>query len=104
MRWSLLMAAAMLSVSAPALAGPWIDPGDVQVREAVERLNAARLIHGPTNAWPLPWPVMSDLARAADDDQLPPYMTPAAQRLHPTPDTADTPHCPHTPRTQTTSP
>ncbi|API58170.1 hypothetical protein BSL82_01685 [Tardibacter chloracetimidivorans] len=92
MRWSLLMAAAMLSVSAPALAGPWIEPGDVQVREDVERLKAARIINGPTNAWPLPWAVMSDLARAADDAQLPPDLRAAAQRLQRVAELADQPN------------
>src|SRR3546814_18802728 len=92
MRWSLLMAAAMLSVSAPALAGPWIDPGDVQVREDVERLKAARIINGPTNAWPLPWAVMSDLARAADDAQLPPDLRAAAQRLQRVAELTDQPN------------
>lgn len=81
MRWKLLLAAALTSVAAPALAGPWIEAGDVQVREDVERLKAARIIVGPTNAWPLPWAVMSDLATAAEDMQLAPDLRAAAKRL-----------------------
>lgn len=81
MRGAFLLASAMMSVSVPAMAAPWIEPGDVQVREDVERLKAARIINGPTNAWPLPWAVMTDLATAAEDVQLPPDLRAAAKRL-----------------------
>ncbi len=81
MRWACLLALATISVSLPALAAPWMEPGDVQVREDVERLKAARIINGPTNTWPLPWAVMVDLATAAEDTQLAPDLRAAAKRL-----------------------
>src|SRR3546814_4447376 len=80
MRWAFLLASIM-TISLPAMASPWIEPGDAQVREDVERLKAARIINGPINAWPLPWATMTDLATAAEDSQLPPDLRAAARRL-----------------------
>src|SRR3546814_7143903 len=37
MRWAFLLASIM-TISLPAMASPWIEPGDAQVREDVERL------------------------------------------------------------------
>src|SRR3546814_7191841 len=71
MRWAFLLASIM-TISLPAMASPWIEPGDAQVREDVERLQAARIINGPINAWPLPWATLTDLAAAAEDSQFPP--------------------------------
>lgn len=76
-----MASAAAAFVSFPAVASPWMEAGDVQVREDVERLKAARIITGPTNAWPLPWAVMSDLATAAEDTQLPADVRASAKRL-----------------------
>src|SRR3546814_1111796 len=80
MRLAFLLASIM-TISLPAMASPWIEPGDAQVREDVERLTAARIINGPINAWPLPWATMTDLSAAAEDSQLPPDLRAAARRL-----------------------
>lgn len=91
MRWSILLAVTASAISTAAMASPWIEAGDVQVREDVERLKAARIITGPTNAWPLPWAAMSDLAIAAEDTQLPPDLRAAARRLASVAELADQP-------------
>lgn len=81
MRKFAFAASLLVCVSGTAVAAPWIEPGDVQVREDVERLKAARIINGPTNAWPLPWAVAADIATAAEDAQLPPDLRASAKRL-----------------------
>lgn len=83
------LASLLLTTATPVFASPWIEAGDVQVREDIERLKAARIITGPINAWPLPWAVMSDLALAAEDRALPPEVQAAAQRLSRVADIAD---------------
>ena len=39
----------------PALAGPWLDPGDSALRHDVQLLSDAGLVHAPLTTWPLAW-------------------------------------------------
>jgi len=69
------------ALAGSAMASPWAEVGDRQLREDVERLKAARVITGPVNAWPLPWATMSEVNAAADDSALAPQLRAAARRL-----------------------
>lgn len=52
-----------------AVAGPWITPGHMQLRQDIELLAAAGLIEGPLDSWPLPW---AQLAQNLDKQSLRP--------------------------------
>ncbi len=78
------MVAAMLlaSTAAPALAGPFAQAGDTQLRQDVDLLKAAGLIRGPVDSWPLPWEQIEPALDAARDGrQLDPYLEAAVSRL-----------------------
>ena len=63
-RWcaALLAVSGCLSVS-PALAGPWIDPGDMALRHDIQLLADAGVIQSPVTSWPLSWgDVLNDIA------------------------------------------
>ncbi len=77
------LAFAALSVAgAPALAGPFADVGDVQLRQDVELLKAAGLIEGPIDSWPLPWAqIDAGLDKAKDGRVLDAYLKAAVARL-----------------------
>ena len=92
MRKVAFVASLLMCASGSAIAAPWMEPGDVQVREDVERLKAARIINGPTNAWPLPWAVTEDLATAAEDANLAPELRASAKRLQAVAALADQPN------------
>ena len=69
-------------VSAPALAGPFAEVGDRQLRQDVALLHAAGLIEGPVDSWPLPWAqIDAGLNRAGDGRDLDPYLRAAVNRL-----------------------
>lgn len=75
-------AAALLSGSAPALAGPFADVGDRQLRQDVDLLKAAGIIRGPVDSWPLPWvQIDGGLDAARDGRVLDPYLAGAVARL-----------------------
>ena len=48
------MFSALLCLSVPTEAAPWLDGGSTQLRQDIELLMAAGLVEGPLNAWPLP--------------------------------------------------
>ncbi len=76
------MAAALLASSAPALAGPFAEVGDKQVRQDVDLLKAEGLIRGPVDSWPLPWEQIEPALDAARDGRkLDPYIEAAVARL-----------------------
>ena len=78
--WAL--AAALLASSAPALAGPFAEVGDKQLRQDVDLLKAAGLIRGPVDSWPLPWEQIEPaLDNARDGRALDPYLEAAVSRL-----------------------
>lgn len=46
--------------AAPASADPWLAPGDPGIRDDLQRLADAGIVHGPVTTWPISWP---DIAR-----------------------------------------
>lgn len=46
---------ATLGISAPALASPWIEPGDTRSRHHIQFLVDSGALSIPANTWPLPW-------------------------------------------------
>ncbi|WP_416908590.1 MAG: capsule assembly Wzi family protein [Polymorphobacter sp.] len=84
MRPALLRVAAALFIgaAAPALAGPFAEVGDRQLRQDVALLAGAGLIRGPVDSWPLPWAqIDAGLNRARDGRTLPPHLAAAVRRL-----------------------
>ena len=81
---SLLLAASFAfctPFAAPALASPWAEVGDNQLRSDIEILAAAGVIDGITIHWPLPWrSLVSALGRASLDRQ-PQAVRLAAERV-----------------------
>ena len=77
-----LAAATLIGLATPALAGPFADVGDRQLRQDVALLAAAGYITGPVDSWPLPWAqIDAGLARARDGRVLPPHLQAAVNRL-----------------------
>jgi hypothetical protein len=64
---SAIVAGTFLSFAVPALASPWAEVGDNQLRSDVELLATAGVINGVTTHWPLPW---KSLAMRLDGDAL----------------------------------
>lgn len=82
MRKSALLATVLGLVAAPALAGPFAEVGDRQLRQDVDLLSAAGLIEGPVDSWPLAWAqIDAGLDRAHDGRPLDPYIKSAVDRL-----------------------
>lgn len=79
MKWFLALA---LLASSPALADPWVGPGDARLRTDIELLQAHGYILGPIDAWPLPWAQINrGLERAEADGALAPHLTAAVRRV-----------------------
>lgn len=71
-----------LLLSVPALASPWVGPGDARLRTDVELLRAHGYIVGPIDAWPLPWAQINRGLDAAEaDGALPPHLRAAVDRV-----------------------
>ena len=62
--WAALVLLLLLGVL-PAVASPWAEVGDNQLRSDIELLQSAGVIEDITIHWPIPWQsIMHDLARA----------------------------------------
>src|SRR3954471_9801581 len=62
--WALAL---MLSAAAipPAMASPWAEVGDNQLRADIELLQAVGVVNDVTTQWPLPWQsLLQDLSGA----------------------------------------
>ena len=77
----LLTALALGLASAPALAAPWVEAGDVRLRQDVELLADYGLLSGPISSWPLPVTQINDAVANVDVATLPPYVAAAVSRL-----------------------
>lgn len=65
-----------------ALASPWAEVGDAQLRNDIEILAAAGVIDNITMQWPLPWStILARLNRAETLNGLPDYVRAAARRV-----------------------
>jgi hypothetical protein len=65
----------------PALASPWAEVGDNQLRADIEVLQAAGVVEAVTISWPLPWQsLLADLSQTNLAGQ-PAYIQAAAQRV-----------------------
>jgi hypothetical protein len=83
-RWSctLIAAVAMLMSGTAAMAGPWAEVGDAQVRSDVQVAAAAGLLDNVTMQWPMPWTgILGNLQDENKIDVLPDYVREAAERL-----------------------
>lgn len=75
----LIMGLALLAP--PALAAPWADVGDRQLRSDVELLKSAGIIRGPVNSWPLPWAQIDNGINSIGAVPLPPHIAAALGRV-----------------------
>lgn len=76
------LAAVLMFGTAPALARPFAEVGDRQLRQDVDLLKAAGIIRGPVDSWPLPWvQINGGLDAARDGRALDPYLASAVARL-----------------------
>src|SRR5213083_2362873 len=70
-----------LAAVLPAMASPWAEVGDNQLRADIEILQAAGVVEVITIAWPLPWQsLLRDLSHA-DLARQPAAIQGAAQRV-----------------------
>lgn len=69
-----------VSLGLPAVASPFIEPGDSAARRDVELLAAHRIIQGPAISWPLPWHQVAPALDHPDIDRYP-HLRAAAARL-----------------------
>jgi hypothetical protein len=53
-----------------ALASPWIAPGNEGLRNDIQLLADAGILHGPVMTWPMSWPDIARDANAADEADL----------------------------------
>lgn len=82
MRVSPILSCLAFLAASPALAGPFAEVGDAQLRQDVELLATSGLIRGPVNSWPLPWPqIQQGLDAAHDGRPISPYVAAAVARL-----------------------
>ncbi len=79
---AVFLAAAAFAASTAAVAGPFAEVGDRQLRQDVELLKAAGIIKGPIDSWPLPWAqITAGLDAVGDGATLDPYLAAAVTRL-----------------------
>ncbi|RMF12326.1 MAG: capsule assembly Wzi family protein [Alphaproteobacteria bacterium] len=64
-----------------AVAGPWAEAGDRQLRNDIEILAQFGLIRGPITTWPLPWAQISSRLKADTGKPLPPHVRMALARV-----------------------
>jgi hypothetical protein len=66
------VALALLVLASPACAGALIAPGDVALRDDIQRLADHGIIQGPVTSWPLAWgAILSDIEQADGQAGLP---------------------------------
>ncbi len=69
-------------VAGPALGDPWAMPGDLVLREDLQRLADAGVVSSPVTTWPIPWATIdADLARAGDLANVPTAVQAAYARV-----------------------
>ncbi|MEO0501613.1 MAG: capsule assembly Wzi family protein, partial [Pseudomonadota bacterium] len=78
---AIVFAATTALCSTAAMAGPWLEPGDRQVRQDIELLKAHGLIYGPLDSWPIPWMQVSRGLETARQTAQPPHIAAAVRRL-----------------------
>ncbi|NJC09229.1 capsule assembly Wzi family protein [Polymorphobacter fuscus] len=71
----------LLLLAQPALAAPWADVGDRQLRTDIEVLKSAGIIRGPVNSWPLPWAQIDNGINSIGTVPLAPHVTAALSRV-----------------------
>ncbi|MEJ2516376.1 MAG: capsule assembly Wzi family protein, partial [Gammaproteobacteria bacterium] len=70
------------ALACPVLADPWAMPGDMVLREDIQRLADAGVISSPVTTWPMPWATIdADLERASRLAELPPAVQAARARV-----------------------
>ncbi len=63
--------AALMAVSRFAVAGPWVEPGDLALRHDIQTLSDAGVITAPVTSWPLSWgDLLNDMAAYTDTASL----------------------------------
>lgn len=77
--WKWLVPLALLAQ--PALATPWADVGNRQLRTDVEILKSAGIIRGPVNSWPLPWAQIDNGINSIGAAPLAPHVAAALARV-----------------------
>jgi len=80
-RYLPLTLCAALTAATPAVASPWAEVGDNQLRADIEIVAAAGLIDGVTSQWPLPWNGLYRRLRDADLSDASPETQAATARL-----------------------
>ena len=74
--WMLVLAAA------PAVADPWIAPGDAQLRHDLELLADAGIVRAPLTAWPVSWgEIARDVSRRPLEEPLAAWLEAALARV-----------------------
>lgn len=72
----------VLAPFSPAIADPWIAPGDSQLRHDLELLADSGLIHAPLTAWPVSWAEVSrDVGGITLDASRPAWLGAALERV-----------------------
>jgi hypothetical protein len=83
-RYLLRLAAtvALVPLAAPALADPWLAPGDLALRHDIQLLADEGVIRSPTTTWPLSWPDLArDVLAATDAPTRNPLVDDALDRV-----------------------
>ena len=69
-------------LAAPAQAGPFLEPGDLQLRNDIQLLADSRVIQAPVTTWPMPWnEIGRGIANPTDLDDQPAYIKRAYFRV-----------------------
>ena len=72
----------LLVALGPATAGPLIPAGDALLRADIALLADHGAVEGPVTTWPLAWaPILADLERRVDNEQLPKHVQRALERV-----------------------
>ena len=86
--WSYLLSATLFLISlsfipalAPALASPWAEVGDNQLRSDIELLVAAGVVRDITIHWPMPWRALVASLHRANMEGQPASVRAAAERI-----------------------